>query len=331
MRILLLKAYIIAFISSFCCFNMQSQIFNPEDYRKDLSIKISVIDEKRIEKGTKILNEAFVKEKEALQLLESLKEDEKHDATSNEFKRAVKKLIEASEEYREGHILIYTVFQENCIKFGDEMKKMNHTASGVNKAKFYERKGTNAFEKALSKRDLILMLEKPEQIQYKMAESLELEKLSIRDRGRAVQIYQDFPVEYDYHWVDDVTDEEVRAAFKDPAISMPPDDLFVQVPAEEIQKDATKDPPIVFRVQIAAHTIPIDEDYIRENIYYGSFAIREVHEGAWYKYTIGSFDNFRDANNLLKKSGVKRAFVVAYQEGQRITIKDAMAKIKANQ
>jgi hypothetical protein len=331
MRIILHKIYLVAFILNFCGPKLNSQVFDPSDYRKELSIKISVIDEKRIEKGVKILNEAYAKEAEALAHLETLKEDEKHDATSSEYKKAVKELIEASEVYREGHILIYTVFQENCLKFGEEMKKMNHTASGVNKAKFYERKGTKAFNRALSKRDLIQMIEKPQQIQYKMAESLELERLSIRDRGRAVQIYQDFPVEYNYNWEDDVTDEEVRAAFKDPSVSLPPDDLFVQLPAEEILKDTTKEPPIVFRVQIAAHTIPIDEEYIRSNIYLGSMAILEVHEGAWYKYTIGSFDNFRDASNLLKNCAVKRAFVVSYQEGRRITIKEAMAKIKANQ
>ncbi len=331
MRILLHKVYVIAFIASYCCFKVQSQSFDPADYRKDLSIKISVIDEKRIEKGVKILNDASVQEKEALNKLESLKEDEKLDATSPLFKKAVKELIESSEQYREGHIIIYTVFQENCVKFGEEMKKMNHTAAGVNKARFYERKGANAFDRALSKRDLILMLEKPEQIQYKMAEALELEKLAIRDRGRAVQIYQDFPVEYDYHWEDDVTDEEVRAAFKDPAVSLPPDDLFVQVPAEELLKDTTKEPPIVFRVQIAAHTAPIDEEYIRSSIYMGSLAIQEVHEGGWYRYSIGSFDNFRAASDLLKKCGVKKSFIVAYQEGKRLTIKEALEKIKENQ
>lgn len=307
------------------------QVFQPTDYRKDLSIKISVIDEKRIEKGVKILNQAYFEERKALSELESLKEDERLDATSSEFKKVVKDLIKSSETYREGHILIYTVFQENCVKFGTEMKKMNHTASGINKARFYERKASKAFNRSLNFRDLVLMFEKPELIQYKMAESLELEKLSIRDRGRAVQIYQDFPVEYDYNWEDDVTDEEVRAAFKDPAITLPPDDLFVQKPVKKQDIKEEPLPDIVFRVQIAAHTVRMDESYIRENIYNGKLKITESHEGSWYKYLIGAFDNFRDASDLLKKSGVSRAFVVAYENGNRLLIKEALAKIKENQ
>ncbi len=311
--------------------SIYSQVFQPSDYRKDLSIKLSVIDEKRIEKGVKTLNEAYFEERKALSELESLKEDERLDATSSEYKKVVKDLIKSSEIYREGHLLIYTVFQENCVKFGEEMKKMNHTASGVNKARFYERKGEKAFDRALNFRDLILMLEKPELIQYKMAESLELERLSIRDRGRAVQIYQDFPVEYDYNWEDDVTDEEVRAAFKDPAVTLPPDDLFTQKPVQKTSKNEEPLPEIVFCVQIAAHTIKMDEGYLRENIYNGPLRITESHEGGWYKYLIGNFNNFRDASDLLKKIGVSRAFVVAYENGNRLSIKDALAKIKEAQ
>lgn len=322
--------FILTIISSLAV-KLTAQAFLPEDFRKGLSIKLDVIDEKRIEKGVKILNDAWEDEREAINALESLKENEKLDATSNEYKRAVKDLIQASEEYREGIFIVYTVFQENCVKFGESMRKLNHTATGVNKARFYERKASKAFDRAVSIRDLILMLDKPQQIQYKMAEALELEKLSIRDRGRAVQIYQDFPVEYDYNWEDDVTDEEVQEAFKDPAISLPPDDLFVQLPREVIEKDTTKEPPIEFRVQIAAHTVAIDEEYIRKNIYRGPLQIKEIHEGGWYKYSIGSFDNFRDASALLKKSGVRKAFIVAYQKGKKLTIKEALAKIRANQ
>ena len=105
-----------------------SQFFRPEDYRKDLSIKLEVIDEKRIEKGVKILNEAYVEERQTIMELEALAEDEKLKATAPEYKKIVKSLISTSEKYREGHMIIYTVFQENCVKFGDVMKKQNHTA-----------------------------------------------------------------------------------------------------------------------------------------------------------------------------------------------------------
>ncbi len=317
-----------------CCLsgNLYAQQFQSADFRKDLSVKLDVIDEKRIDKGVEIINQAYIIERDAINSFESMKETDKPDATSPEYKKVVKTLLEASEKYREGMMVIYTVFQENCVKRGELMNKQYSYASGLNKAKFYDRKASKAYDRALSIRDLILMFEKPELVQYKMAEALELEKLSIRDRGRALQIYQDFPVEYNYGWDDDVTPSQVEAAFKDPAISKPPDDLFVQKPISEIQPAAKKkEAPIVFKVQIAAHTSKIEENYIRENIYSGNLPIIEAFEDNWYKYSIGEFDNFNQANTLLKQIQVNKAFVVAYQEGKRLPIKDALAKIRANQ
>ncbi|MBN2486863.1 MAG: hypothetical protein JXB34_12885 [Bacteroidales bacterium] len=323
---------LIAIVLIFNTISLKSQIFQAADYRKDLSIKLEVIDEKRIEKGIKTLNEAFLVERQAIKMVEGLQENEKLDATSREYKKAIEKFIQASEKYREGHLIIYTVFQENCLKFGELMKKMQHTATGLNKAKFYERKGSRAFDKALSSRDLLAMLEKHDLIQYKMAEALELEKLAIRDRGRAIQIYQDFPVEYDYGWVDDVTPQEVEAAFKDPAISRPPADLFVQKPIKpDTSAILPAKAPVTFKVQIAAHTVRIDNKYIRENIYSGNIPVSETFEDNWYKYSIGEFDNFNDANHLLKQCRVAKAFVVAYQGGKRLSIKDALSQIRENQ
>ncbi|MBN1115848.1 MAG: hypothetical protein JXA77_01485 [Bacteroidales bacterium] len=333
-QIPVIKIAFISFVLLFISKSAISQFFRPEDYRKDLSIKLEVIDEKRIEKGVKILNEAYVAERKTIMELETLAEDEKLKATSPEYKKIVKSLISTSEQYREGHMIIYTVFQENCVKFGDVMKKQNHTAKGINKAMFYERKGTRAYEKSMAIRDLINMLEKPDLIQYKMAEALELEKLSIRDRGRSVQIYQDFPVEYNYGWDDDVSDEEVAAAFKDPAISLPPADLFIQNKKPETTETSTGNPEmaaIVFKIQIAAHTLKISDDQLRESIYNGPLQINEAFEENWYKYTIGEFDNFNEASKLLKQSRVSKAFVVAYQGGKRLPIKDALAIIRENQ
>lgn len=318
----------------FCCIscNMFAQQFQSSDFRKGLSVKLDILDEKRIDKGVEIINNAYKIERGAIDAFESMNENDKPNSTSPEYKKVVKTLLEASEKYREGIMVVYTVFQENCVKRGELMNKQYSYASGLNKAKFYDRKASKAYDRALSIRDLILMFEKPEMIQYKMAEAIELEKLAIRDRGRALQIYQDFPVEYNYGWDDDVTPGQVEAAFKDPAISKPPEDLFVQKPIAEIQPSTkAKEPPIVFKVQIAAHTSKIDEKYIRENIYGGNLPIIELFEDNWYKYSIGEFDNFNAASTLLKQIQVNKAFVVSYQEGKKLPIKDALAKIRANQ
>ena len=79
---------------------------------------------------------------------------------------------------------------------------------------------------------------------------------------------------------------------------------------------------IIFRVQIAAHTIQINDDYLK-SIYSGSYKIDEVYEEGWYKYQIGMFKTLEEAEKVLNESQVKKAFVVAYQDGRKLTLHQA--------
>ncbi len=313
--------------------DIYSQQFEFQQFQKGVQIDFSVVDEKRIEKGIKILNQAQQDEQAAIQKIEAIGEDEKLKQTNPDYKKAVKDLIGASEVYKEGFSLISIVYIENSDKFRKSQQKINHYAAGVNKAKFYEQKATKAYTRATNIRNLLLQMEKFDLIQYKMAEALELELLSIRDRGRALRIYCDFPVEYNYRWEDDVTEEQVNAAFSDPAISRPAEDLFVQTRKEKIQDTprASVQEPIIFKVQIAAHTLPMTKEYIKDNIYNGSEKVIETFDGTWYKYSIGNYNNFNEAKEMLSKSNVRKAFIVAYQGDEKLTIKSALAIIKANQ
>ncbi len=305
-----------------------SQDISVTDYRGELNIKIEIIDEKRIEKGVETLLEASSIEQEALEILKGIDDKEIAEGVSANYKKMLKKFIEASELFGEGHTLIYTVFNENCDKFQVEMKKLNHYASGLNKAKYYETKGERNFKRANYLRGILLDADKPEWIQYKMHEAFQLEKLSIRNKGRALQIYQDFPVEYQYGWKNDVTPEKLAKFFNNPVIKLPPEDIFKRKPKGERQTPEGGE--IVFRVQIAAHTVMLENDYIK-TFYTGQDSILEVHEGQWYKYQIGSFDSFKSADKLRIKCRVPRSFVVAYQEDKKLTIKEALAKLQNTQ
>jgi len=298
------------------------------NYRGELNIKLEILDDKRLEKGIEILNSAIPVEQNALELLRGMSDLEKIEASSSDFKKMIRYFIEASALYQEGHNLIYMVYDENCIKFLENMKKMNHYAAGMNKAKYYEYKGERTKAKASNIRELLLEADKPEWIQYKMHEAFQLEKLAIRDKGRALQIYQDFPVEYNYDWNDDVTPEELAVFFNNPVVNLPPEVVFKNIPAE--QKKVPEGGPIVFRVQIAAHTVQLESDYIK-TFYTGTDSIQEFREGSWFKYQIGSFETYQKAEKLRVDCRVPRAFVVAYQDDKKITIKEALAKLQALQ
>ena len=120
------------------------------------------------------------------------------------------------------------------------MKKVNHYASGMNKAKYYYDQGARTMQRATNIRNALPQADKPEWIQYKMHEALELEKIAIRDKGRALQIMQDFPVEYNYGWDNDVSPEILAEYFKNPLVKLPPEEVFRKVPPEE-----KKEPEVV--------------------------------------------------------------------------------------
>ena len=294
-------------------------------YYEELNLKFNSADDKKFEKAIKILNESDNMLNEANKIYESLDEPERNLAESSAYKKAFNKLVEASGSYKDGHTMIYMVFKDKAREFWDAMDKDNHYAAGMEKAKYYEKKALKGLSRALLKRDIVTDADKYEDALYQAKEAFNLEKLAIRDQGRAVQIYQDFPVEYNYGWDDDVTLDEVLAMNRNPVIKEPPLDIFGTVD-KSVEIDSSLLKEIIFKVQIAAHTVPLDEEYLR-TIYLGGMPIDLIYEEEWYKYSIGRYKTLEEATETLEGCNVKKAFITAYQAGKKLTIQEAMERL----
>ena len=86
---------------------------------------------------------------------------------------------------------------------------------------------------------------------------------------------------------------------------------------------------IIFRVQIAATIVPMSNNELR-SIYYGNELIYKVEEDDWYKYkySVGEFLKYRQAKIYKKRIRIHGAFVVAYENGKKFDIKEAIEKTK---
>jgi hypothetical protein len=49
-----------------------------------------------------------------------------------------------------------------------------------------------------------------------------------------------------------------------------------------------------------------------------------IFEEDWYKYSIGRYRTFDEAEATLIGCGIKKSFVVAYQEGKKISTTEAI-------
>ncbi|NNM93926.1 MAG: hypothetical protein HKL88_00505, partial [Bacteroidia bacterium] len=83
---------------------------------------------------------------------------------------------------------------------------------------------------------------------------------------------------------------------------------------------------VKYRVQIMALHHPVKASYL-SNKYSISEQINEEMLGGFTKYTVGHFNEYksvRDHREDIRGKGVEGPFVVAYSNGQRITVQEAL-------
>lgn len=78
-------------------------------------------------------------------------------------------------------------------------------------------------------------------------------------------------------------------------------------------------PGIIFKVQIAADKKQLSQHTL-QRIYAGNKTVKMLNEEGWYKYSIGDFGTFSEADKFRISVGVNDAFVVAYKDGEKVDL-----------
>ncbi len=88
-------------------------------------------------------------------------------------------------------------------------------------------------------------------------------------------------------------------------------------------------PGIVFEVQVAATKISVVTDYFKEKLNF-SLATKEENVESWWKYSTGIHEEYAEAKNLRdeirKNYGFHGPFVIARDDGHRISVQEALMK-----
>lgn len=90
-----------------------------------------------------------------------------------------------------------------------------------------------------------------------------------------------------------------------------------------------KETGIWFEVQVMAVTKQAPEKTVTK-VYKGSDNVREFQNDGWFKYSVGKFKTYKEARAYRSQTGVRGAFVVAFQDEQPIKVRDAKKILKAN-
>lgn len=325
MRIIVFTVAVMIYLTG-CNLSTALSQNGPNPFIAELNMKFQSAEVKRLDRAVALMQEADKLLEEAQSRFAGLDDLEKKERISQAYGAALKKLFESSETYKEANNMAFTVLKDKGTDFWQKMNRVNHHASGMEKARYYEAQALKYLNRSLIRRQQAIESDRFEFTLGIMKDALNLEKKAVRDQGRSVQICADYPVEYNYGWEDDLTLEQVVAIMKDPIVHEPPADIFATVD-KSVQVDSSLLREIIFKVQIAAHTMPLSEDYLN-TVYKGDLKIDMVFEEDWYKYSIGRYRTFEEAEATRLECSIRKAFVVAYQEGHKISTQEAIQIIQ---
>lgn len=244
------------------------------------------------------------------------------------YVKAYPLLVQAGKNMQEANQMKFEVYRKNCMSFWS--KHRYESPSGLEKAKSLQKEATVYFQKAqLNWQAATNYVKEYGKSFERYQEAISLEIIAVKKEGRALQLYTDWPIHYDYVWDEDI--EKDLFTIPKPVeiaqqVETPKKDTVIQKEPEKKYEPEPYDSTVVYyQVQIVAHTVPLNDSYIRMNIYNGSMPIEMLHEEGWYKYVIGRYRTFEEANNLLKEVKIPKAFVVAYKNHKRVPIREAEA------
>ncbi len=84
---------------------------------------------------------------------------------------------------------------------------------------------------------------------------------------------------------------------------------------------------LIFRIQVAASRVPLTPGQLKR-IYPGDYPVEMISEDGWYKYQFMGVRLYSDALQIVQKVSTMGAFIVAYDNGIKTSLAEAVKNNK---
>lgn len=305
---------------SFCCIflflylvnniQLKAQYFENELLKNELSIKKI----KELEKAEKIKQQAEVLMTEANKMQIDINrmllqaKGERIDRKKKMYEKksqkkenkAIKKRIKANNLFRKSNEITYKIYLEKLNK----SKKMLDTLKlvEINNSII---EANQLFEEAKKWRKKITSKNRNVFVAKKVIKTYDFEKQAIKKLKQAISIVLE--------WNEEVEDSS--------AIYSLSNNFFLR---KQVNKGG-----IVFKIQLIEVYNALSRQEI-EGIYSGVKEIFEEFDGVFYKYLVGNFKTYQVAKLYEKTTFLDDAKIVAFREGNRISLDIAIKETKEN-
>jgi len=311
-------------------------------------------DIKKIEKvdatqevADKLMEEANGLYKETIAVKGSTRLDEK------ERKKKVKqlegqtrqKVTEASDLYRKRNETKYRLYKTYIENFWIQFKG---NEASLENAKRIEEESNDLYYQAVVSRTAANKIPDGYEKMQKLTLAIESENLAIDKQLTALGLYYGIdlaeklevrevpaetvlPAEVEAQTMNATPEKEPEIPASEPPLaevhSEPnPQTTEVQiVVAAAVAQPQPTPSDVEFRIQLAASRTPLSKEKVAM-LCSKPYPVELAEENGWYKYHIVAGNSYEEAKKILSECGADKAFIIAYKNGQRITITEATQK-----
>ncbi|MCK5535331.1 MAG: SPOR domain-containing protein [Bacteroidales bacterium] len=249
-----------------------------------------------------------------------------------ELKEAQKR-VDASKASSQVNKSLYNVYKNN---FKNARKNIESDEAKKQEGRELETEAVNLYKKAQTKRTQSIKISDQLKAYRILADADELERQALETQLKVYGLYLNWygnpeeneePVEEEpeKEYIAEKIDEDLPN-FVEPENTEIKTEEYNNTETRELNENKTiekvKQENIYYKIQIAASKTPLALSHLK-SIYNYNLPYNNEKENGYYKYSVGQFESYENADAFKIKMNLPAAFIIAYKNHKKISIAEA--------